>query len=226
MKERWHSILLRSINEGRPQADLLEYVDPILVWVGQFDSKNSFSKRCIKASGGAAELMRLMLEYIDQLILFDEQNLVQIFGQDAFIHKVLESGDAKVLKLRYKRLSRIFHPDRTLHDTAWLHERMGLINRAYSHSLEVLEGSKPLPFFNGCEQGSSETTDFANSAIRDPKRSANSHPYSDLDHELDKFKVVLYKLFYTVLGQNTRFYRQLLYELNIFFLKTGILKKN
>jgi len=137
----WQERLLCYLRGSVPSFELLPDVDDLLVFLINFDPLlNPFDALCRDACNNSneqikeesrgrpreTEVTKRILFCLDELLFYDDHDLLRIFGRAAFA-----DSSRKTLKLRYQRLRRVFHPDLGLADEVWLTEKMVSVNRAY-----------------------------------------------------------------------------------------------
>lgn len=118
----WQTLFLQAMNSDQIDRKLQPYIDELLAWLGSFSDKtnNAFTQALF--SEHSAKQVRLRLYTVLDNLLFIEG--------DGF-HGV--GDDAAQVKKRYRRLMRIYHPDRSMMNASWMNKRAEQINTAYAH---------------------------------------------------------------------------------------------
>ena len=133
----WAPHLIKALKSGGLDQVGRNNVDEILVWFRSIDSAHdSIFEQCAIEAGSPKAAKHNILKLIDACLLKAPVNMRNVFGT-----RVIKENDQKAIRLRYKRLSSVFHPDRELADKDWLNSRMTLINNAYSHALKLEDTS-------------------------------------------------------------------------------------
>ena len=117
----WQTNLSRCLRLGICDSSLIRHLDEILLWRGKLESsKDDFSSVLIDEYGERV-LKKKFEEFLDRLIVTGN-------SQTVLFSPRLTKEDAKN---RYRKLIRVFHPDRGVNEQEWLNHRAEVINLAY-----------------------------------------------------------------------------------------------
>ena len=135
-EQHWNDLLLASFIRKKAHPTLLSNIDDVIVWLSQFDEKESYSQQCITQVGSVQQVKYLTLSFIDELLLITPNQASSIFtdSKGLFVEAFI--------KKRYRRLCRVFHPDKSMHSKEWLSKRMVTINQAYDDALNKIRNDQ------------------------------------------------------------------------------------
>ncbi len=131
---------MRALKERQTDQKFIEHIDDILVWLGSIDSADAKTDRlyakCLAHSGSRAAVRLKLLKVLDAYMLGSPLSLAHVFGS-----KAITLCDQSAIRVRYKRLTHLFHPDRDSEHAQWLNPRMVRINEAYKQARQLKKAS-------------------------------------------------------------------------------------
>jgi len=131
----WFNKFLNALEVEFVDIKLIDHLDDILTWIGEGDSNKSYV--VLEEKYGSLVLFKRLEDFLDGLVLVDSAiNLMFPLS--------LSVEDAKK---RYRKLIRIFHPDREkgANSQVWLNYRAEKINKAYREYLDAKKHKPSTP---------------------------------------------------------------------------------
>ena len=129
----WLSKFLNALDLESVDVELVDNVDDILAWIGDGSSNKSYE--LVDEKYGSLGLSQRLEIFLNELVVGDS-SVGEMFPQ------MLSEEHAKK---RYRKLIRIFHPDRGANPQEWLNYRAEKVNKAYQKYLDCLLYTSPSP---------------------------------------------------------------------------------
>jgi TolA protein len=136
--QSWAEALTQAILTGAPNEPVRAHLDALIRWLSGASSPdaNAIDQALIKRNVEPSDVANLALSLLERFLFAD--------GADAFAQLGLtpQTTEAEI-RSRYKRLVRVFHPDRQLGDADWLHECTQKLNLALDEALKLTQAPAP-----------------------------------------------------------------------------------
>ncbi len=148
MTDAWSHQIALTLLTGRSDPTVLEYLDPLLVWLGNPDNPRVAVLAEAIARRGLPRDLAIDRGYalLDQLLFAGPP------GQPARILGLAATTDPAAARRRYRHLIHAYHPDRHPQRAAQLNGRLEAINLAYAaftqrphHTAASPDPAEPVP---------------------------------------------------------------------------------
>lgn len=130
----WPEALAEAILSGTPNEIVRVHLDALIRWLSGASSPdaNAIDQALIKKDMEPGNAGNLALALLERVLFAD--------GADAFAQLGLAFNATEAeIRARYKRLVRVFHPDRQLGESDWLHDCTQKLNLAHEEALKLTQ---------------------------------------------------------------------------------------
>ena len=118
----WQTLFLQAMESDQIDRKLQPYIDELLAWLGSFsDIENNAFTQTLFSQYSTKKVHLRLYTVLDNLLFIEGDGFYGV------------GDDAAQVKKRYRRLMRIYHPDRSIMNASWMNKRAEQINTAYAH---------------------------------------------------------------------------------------------